>query len=61
MNLLEALKDKLRGWWRRHPPGDPWSRVRQPLRRGPSSRSAGVALEEPPARGITDLFSRRAN
>lgn len=60
MHLLEELKQKVRSWIRRGPfrPEDPWSRVRQPVRRGPSSRGAGVALEEPPPRRFTDLYNR---
>jgi hypothetical protein len=38
----------LRG--RRPPPSDPYSSVRQPVRRGPPSLAAGVALQEPTPR-----------
>lgn len=44
--LLEALRRLLR---KRRPPEpiDPYVGVREPVRRGPPSRSGAVALEEP--------------
>jgi hypothetical protein len=41
---------------RKPPPDDPESFVRQPVRRGPPSLSAGVALEEPTPPGSIHLF-----
>jgi hypothetical protein len=38
------------------PPDDPESFVRQPVRRGPPSLSAGVALEEPAPPSSLNLF-----
>jgi hypothetical protein len=38
------------------PPGDPDSMVRQPVRRGPPSLAAGVALEEPAPQSSLNLF-----
>ena len=43
-NLMEAL----RRWLKRKPDGeDPYTRIRVPVRKGPSNRSAAVALKEP--------------
>jgi hypothetical protein len=44
----------LRG--RKPPPSDPDSFVRQPVRRGPPSLAAGVALEEPAPPSSINLF-----
>jgi hypothetical protein len=41
---------------RKHPPFDPFSSVRQPVRRGPPSRNAGVALAEPTRRRSINLL-----
>lgn len=41
---------------RRPPPDDPYAGVRQPVRRGPPSRAAGVALAEPVPRSFVNLF-----
>jgi hypothetical protein len=38
------------------PPSDPDSFVRQPVRRGPPSLAAGVALEEPAPPSSINLF-----
>jgi hypothetical protein len=61
--LLDSVTTILRRLIRRElrpsdppPPGDPYSWVRQPVHRGPSSRSAGVALDEPcSAPGLRDF------
>jgi hypothetical protein len=41
---------------RKPPPDDPYSPVRQPVRRGPPSLAAGVALEEPAPQTRLNLF-----
>ena len=41
---------------RKPPPHDPWSLVRQPLRRGPPSLNAAIALEEPAPQRSLNLF-----
>jgi len=38
------------------PPSDPYSPVRQPVRRGPPSLAAGIALDEPTPRRSINLF-----
>jgi hypothetical protein len=53
-NYADRLFRWLRG--RRPPPGDLDSFVRQPVRRGPPSLAAGVALEEPASRSSINLF-----
>lgn len=60
-SLLEYV-EKAWNWVRRRGslPDDPWSRVREPVRCGPSSRSGGVALDEPAPRRVVNLFGRRA-
>ena len=44
---------------RDRPPEDPFSSVRQPVRRGPPSLSAGIALAEPGPPRISRLFGIR--
>jgi hypothetical protein len=63
MNTLREYAERAWNWLRKRgaPPHDPWSRVRQPLRRGPSSRGAGVALDEPAPRRSLNLFGRRSS
>lgn len=59
--MLELAKRALRWLTGRapEPPGDPYASVRHPVRRGPSPRSAAVALEEPPPRGRVNLYGLR--
>jgi hypothetical protein len=47
--LGKAISNAIRRLGRRNagPPEDPFSKVRVPVRRGPPSLAAGVALEEP--------------
>jgi GrpB-like predicted nucleotidyltransferase (UPF0157 family) len=46
--ILTNLVQTLRRWLKRNPEEqDPYARVRVPVRKGPGSRSAAVALEEP--------------
>ena len=55
--LLDSVKSILRRLIRREPPpGDPYSWVRHPVHRGPSSKSAAVALDEPREPEQTNLF-----
>lgn len=55
--LLDYAERLLRWLRKRNPPtGDPWSSVRQPVRRGPPSRNAGVALQEPHPKRLINLF-----
>jgi hypothetical protein len=56
--MLRDYADRVFRWLsgRRPPPDDPDSFVRQPVRRGPPSLAAGVALEEPAPRSSTNLF-----
>jgi len=56
--MLRDYADRVYRWLsgRKRPPGDPDSFVRQPVRRGPPSRSAGVALEEPQPPSSINLF-----
>lgn len=45
---LAALLERVRSWFRSKPdPRDPYARVRVPVRKGPGSRSASIALKEP--------------
>ncbi len=50
MFMLRRYVVKIKEWLlgRKAPPEDPYASVRQPVRRGPPSLRAGVALEEPP-------------
>jgi hypothetical protein len=56
--MLREYAKHVFGWLRgrKPPPGDPYSSVRQPVRRGPPSLAAGVALEEPAPRSSINLF-----
>jgi hypothetical protein len=56
--MFRDYAERALGWLRgrRPPPGDPDSFVRQPVRRGPPSLAAGVALEEPAPRSSINLF-----
>jgi hypothetical protein len=58
--LQHYVKRALR-WLRgpKPPPHDPDSFVRQPVRRGPPSLAAGVALEEPAPPNKLNLFGPR--
>jgi hypothetical protein len=60
MRFLPTLQQFMRRLLRRGPaePQDPYARVRAPLRRGPSGRSAAVALEEPPEEKRVNAFGR---
>jgi hypothetical protein len=45
---LSSLIQTLRQWWKRNPDkGDPYARVRVPVRKGPGRGSAAIALKEP--------------
>lgn len=57
--MLGDYADRLFRWLsgrKPPPPSDPDSLVRQPVRRGPPSLAAGVALEEPAPRSSLNLF-----
>jgi hypothetical protein len=56
--MLRDYADRVFRWFggRKPPPHDPDSFVRQPVRRGPPSLAAGVALEEPTPRSNLNLF-----
>jgi hypothetical protein len=56
--MFGEYADRLFRWLRgrKPPPSDPYSFVRQPIRRGPPSLAAGVALEEPAPRSSINLF-----
>jgi hypothetical protein len=53
-NYIERVLRWLTG--RRPPPEEPFNSVRQPVRRGPPTRSARVALEEPPPLQRINVF-----
>lgn len=53
-NYVECILRWLTG--RRPPPEDPFNAVRQPVRRGPPTRSARVALEQPLPLQRTNAF-----
>ena len=57
MTLAEKIIQRIRSWFRRPSgPQDPYAYVTAGLKRGPSGRSAAVALDEPePARHV-NLF-----
>jgi hypothetical protein len=55
--MLGKYIDRAMSWFRGpKPPEDPDAGVRQPVRRVPPSRSAGVALEEPVPPSNLNLF-----
>jgi len=56
--MLRDYAERALGWLRgrKPPPSDPYSSVRQPVRRGPPSLAAGVALEEPAPLSSLNLF-----
>jgi hypothetical protein len=56
--MLRDYAERVMRWLnrRRRPPNDPDSFVRHPVRRGPPSLNAAVALEEPAPRRLIDLF-----
>jgi hypothetical protein len=56
--MLGNFADRVLRWLsgRRSPPSDSYSSVRQPIRRGPPSLAAGVALEEPAPQSSINLF-----
>jgi hypothetical protein len=56
--MLRDYARRLARWLtgRRPPPDDPYSSVRQPVRRGPPSLNASVALDEPRPWRNTNLF-----
>jgi hypothetical protein len=56
--MLRDCADRVLRWFagRKPPPDDPDAFVRQPVRRGPPSRSAGIALEEPVPQSSLNLF-----
>jgi len=60
MRFVQNFQNMLRRLLRRNPaePQDPYARARVPVRRGPSSRSAAVALEEPQEPKHLNLFGR---
>jgi hypothetical protein len=56
--MLRDYAERVVRWLsgRRPPPHDPDSLVRQPVRRGPPSLAAGVALQEPRPPSSINLF-----
>jgi hypothetical protein len=62
--IFSNLMGKLARLWRRKPePQDPYhyTHVLAPIGRGPRSRSASVALEEPPEPKLIKALGRRWN
>jgi hypothetical protein len=61
MNFAQDFIRRVRNWFRRPEPQDPYAYVTADLKRGPGGRSAAVALEEPEPKRVLNLFGRRSN
>jgi hypothetical protein len=58
MRLIRFLRRIVSSWFGGgQSPHDPYARVRVPKRRGPSDRTAAVAVEEPRERGGVRVVS----
>jgi hypothetical protein len=60
MAFAQQLIRRVRSWFRRSEPQDPYAYVTAMLKRGPGGRSSAVALDEPEPRRFLNLFGRRA-
>jgi hypothetical protein len=59
MSFAQNFIRRLRNWFRRSEPQDPYAYVAAGLKRGPGGRSAAIALDEPKPHRILDVFGRR--
>lgn len=60
--MLREFAQRIMHWFtgRGSPPEDPFSAVRQPVRRSPPTLSAGVALDEPAPPRRTNVFGKNS-
>jgi hypothetical protein len=59
MSLAQKFIRRLRSWFRRAEPQDPYAHVTAGLKRGPGGRSAAIALDEPKEQRVLNVFGRR--
>jgi hypothetical protein len=60
MKFAQRVIRRLQNWFRKPAePEDPYACVMAGLKRGPSGRSAAIALEEPEPRRLLNLFGRQ--